>query len=168
MYLRKTTLDDLPRVLQIIDQAAAYLAEQGLPQWQGDQKPSKERIIEDIERQESFVLIDEEDIVGTAALVSGIDPVYTAIAGNWEGREPYLSIHRVALDQNVRGKRLGKQLLEHLLTVATCQGIKDVRIDTFPTNHPMEKTIYSAGFHYCGMIEFPFPHGERKAYQKLL
>lgn len=31
MYLRKTTLDDLPRVLQIIDQAAAYLAEQGLP-----------------------------------------------------------------------------------------------------------------------------------------
>ncbi|PQC28803.1 GNAT family N-acetyltransferase [Enterococcus mundtii] len=168
MYLRKTTLDDLPRVLQIIDQAAAYLAEQGLPQWQEDQKPSKERFIEDIERQESFVLIDEEDIVGTAALVAGIDPVYTAIAGNWEGREPYLSIHRVALDQNVRGKRLGKQLIEHLLTVATCQGIKDVRIDTFPTNHPMEKTIYSAGFHYCGMIEFPFPHGERKAYQKLL
>ncbi|MGG5323464.1 hypothetical protein IGJ83_001570 [Enterococcus pernyi] len=168
MYLRKTTLDDLPGVLQIIDQAAAYLAEQGLPQWQGDQKPSKERFIEDIERQESFVLIDEEDIVGTAALVAGIDPVYTAIAGNWEGREPYLSIHRVALDQNVRGKRLGKQLLDYLLTVATCQGIKDVRIDTFPTNHPMEKTIYSAGFHYCGMIEFPFPHGERKAYQKLL
>ena len=80
----------------------------------------------------------KEDIVGTAALVAGIDPVYTAIAGNWEESRIFPSIE-LLLDQNVRGKDLGKQLLEHLLTVATCQGIKDVRIDTFPTNHPMEK-----------------------------
>ncbi|MBO1299413.1 MULTISPECIES: GNAT family N-acetyltransferase [unclassified Enterococcus] len=168
MYLRKTTPNDLPRVMEIIDQAAAYLAEQRLPQWQGEQKPSEKQINKDIERQESYVLIDEGVIVGTASLVAGIDPVYTAIDGKWEGEGEYLSIHRVALDQKIRGKKIGKQLLEHLLTVAAYQRVTDVRIDTFPTNQPMERTIYSAGFSYCGMIEFPFTHGERKAYQKCL
>ncbi|MGM9903512.1 GNAT family N-acetyltransferase [Enterococcus hirae] len=166
MYLRKTTLADLSEVMKLIDQGAAYLFEQGLPQWQNGQKPSKEKIMEDIDRQESYVLIDDEKIIGTAALVAGIDPVYTAIKGRWEGDSPYLSIHRVALDQEVRGKKIGKQLLEHLLTVASVLGVSDVRIDTYPNNLPMEKTIFSAGFRYRGMIEFPFQHGERKAYQK--
>ncbi|WP_165007230.1 MULTISPECIES: GNAT family N-acetyltransferase [unclassified Enterococcus] len=169
MYIRKTTEEELERVMEIIDEGAEYLGNQGLPQWQNDQKPTKEKILQDIHRNESYVLIYEEKIVGTAALVAGIDPVYTAIDGVWQKTdEPYLSIHRVALASSTRGKRLGKPLLEHLLTAAACQGIKDVRIDTYPTNHPMERTIFSAGFSYQGMIEFPFAHGERKAYQKIL
>ncbi|MCG4308133.1 GNAT family N-acetyltransferase, partial [Enterococcus lactis] len=52
--------------------------------------------------------------------------------------------------------------------IAASKDIQDVRIDTYPANEPMEKTIYSAGFTYQGMIEFPFEHGERKAYQKII
>ena len=81
---------------------------------------------------------------------------------------PYLSIHRVALAESTRGKKLAKPFLEHLLTIAASKNIQDIRIDTYPANEPMEKTIYSAGFTYQGMIEFPFEHGERKAYQIII
>ena len=78
---------------------------------------------------------------------------------------PYLSIHRVALAESTEEKR-AKPFLEHLLTIAASKDIQDVRIDTYPANEPMEKTIYSAGFTYQGMIEFPFEHGERKSVSK--
>ena len=54
------------------------------------------------------------------------------------------------------------------MTIAASKNIQDIRIDTYPANEPMEKTIYSAGFTYQGMIEFPFEHGERKAYQIII
>ncbi len=38
-------------------------------QWQNGQKPTKETILNDIERKESYVLIVEDQIAGTAALV---------------------------------------------------------------------------------------------------
>ena len=98
-----------------------------------------------------------------------MDPVYTKIDCSWKkSTGPYLSIHRVALAESTRGKKLAKPFLEHLLTIAASKDIQDVRIDTYPANEPMEKTIYSAGFTYQGMIEFPFEHGERKAYQKII
>ena len=115
MYIRLTRKEEVEEVVKIIDAAAEFIASQGSPQWQNGQKPTKETILNDIER-----------------------------------------------------KKLAKPFLEHLLTIAASKDIQDVRIDTYPANEPMEKTIYSAGFTYQGMIEFPFEHGERKAYQKII
>ena len=169
MYIRQTRKEEVKEVVEIINAAADFIASQGSPQWQNGQKPTKETILNDIERKESYVLIVEDQIVGTAALVSGVDPVYTKIDCSWKkSTGPYLSIHRVALAESTRGKKLAKPFLEQLLTIAASKDIQDVRIDTYPANEPMEKTIYSAGFTYQGMIEFPFEHGERKAYQKII
>lgn len=169
IYLRRTQTEELDQVMAIIEEAKEYLAQQQSPQWQNGYGPTKEMIMEDITRKESYVLLLDDTIVGTAALVSGIDPVYENIEGAWvQCDTSYLSIHRVALNQTIRGKKLAKQLLEHLQTLAAFQEIKDIRIDTFPENKPMEGAIFSAGFVYQGMVHFPIPHGERKAYQKLL
>jgi GNAT superfamily N-acetyltransferase len=169
IYLRRTKTEELDKVMAIIEDAKKYLAQQQSPQWQNGYGPTKEMIMADIERKESYVLILDDRIVGTAALVSGTDPVYENIDGAWKECETrYLSIHRVALDQTIRGKKLAKQLLEHLQTITAYQGIKDLRIDTFPENKPMEGAIFTAGFAYQGMVHFPIPHGERKAYQKIV
>ena len=131
MYIRQTRKEEVEEVVEIINAAADFIASQGSPQWQNGQKPTKETILNDIERKESYVLI-------------------------------------VALAESTRGKKLAKPFLEHLLTIAASKNIQDIRIDTYPANEPMEKTIYSAGFTYQGMIEFPFEHGERKAYQIII
>ncbi len=105
MYIRQTRKEEVKEVVEIINAAADFIASQGSPQWQNGQKPTKETILNDIERKESYVLIVEDQIAGTAALVSGVDPVYTKIDGSWkESTGPYLSIHRVALAESTRGK----------------------------------------------------------------
>ncbi|EOL43803.1 hypothetical protein RV11_GL002248 [Enterococcus phoeniculicola] len=164
--LRKAKKADCEKIMQLIEQAKEFLKQQGSPQWQKGHGPKKETILRDIEKEESYLLIADNQIVGTAALVSGIDPVYTAITGTWKKTDTaYVSIHRVAIDGTIRGNRLAKQLLNGLVSIAKKEGIKDVRIDTYPANVIMEKAIFSSGFTYQGMIEFPIPDGERKAYQ---
>ncbi|MGM0124311.1 hypothetical protein IGI37_001688 [Enterococcus sp. AZ194] len=165
--IRKSEKKDCEAIMRIIEQATKFLGEQGSPQWQNGYGPTQKMILKDIEKDESYVLLADQKIVGTAALVSGVDPVYTAIKeGAWkESNTTYLSIHRVAIDGNIRGKGLAKQLLSLLISEAIEKGIRDIRIDTFPENTLMEKAIFSSGFAYQGEIEFPIPHGERKAYQ---
>lgn len=102
------------------------------------------------------------------ALITGVDPVYTAIAGDWQGFGPYLSLHRVAISGSHRGQGLAGKLLQAAVKEGSLLGYHDFRIDTYPLNERMEKTIFAAGFTYRGMIEFPIPNGTRKAYQLLV
>ena len=95
------------------------------------------------------------------------DPIYEAIDGKWQGNGPYVSLHHVAVSQNYRGKGLGKTLLTSAIQQAQLLGFEDIRIDTYPANQPMLTLINKLGFVYCGMICFPFEHGERKAFQLL-
>lgn len=107
----------------------------------------------------------EDEIVGTVALISGEDPVYEAIEGQWQGKGPYVSLHHIAVSQKHRGIGLGKNLLSMAIQQAKALGYEDIRIDTYPANQPMLSLIEKCGFTYCGMIHFPFEHGERKAFQ---
>ena len=47
---------------------------------------SREKIKEDINQQESYLLLYDDQIAASAALVKGVDPLYTAIIeGSWSG-----------------------------------------------------------------------------------
>lgn len=170
IYLRQGRKSDLDRMEAIAQQGVAFLARQGSPQWQDGYGPSREQFTQDIEKGESYVLIAEGKMAGVAALVSGVDDAYTAITeGAWDGTYPqYLSIHRVALDGSMRGRGLAGVFMQLLITAGRLKGYRDLRIDTYPKNIIMQKTILSAGFSYAGEIEFDIPHGERKAYQLVL
>lgn len=165
--LRPSTLEDIPAINAIIQQAKGYLKEQGSPQWQDGHEPHEAVIREDIRKKASYVLTLEEEIVGTVALIAEKDPIYEAIEGEWQGNNPYVSLHHVAVTQKHRGMGLGKALLDSAIKQAQFLGYGDVRIDTYPANQPMLRLIEKCGFTYCGMIHFPFEHGERKAFQLL-
>ena|GEM_PF-238643 len=162
---RPSTLADIPAIGIIINEAKQYLKEQGSPQWQDGHEPNETVIREDIRKKASYVLTLENEIVGTVALIADKDPVYEAIEGEWQGDGPYVSLHHVAVSQNYRGIGLGKNLLALTIKQAQVLGYEDIRIDTYPANQPMLSLIEKSGFSYCGMIHFPFVHGERKAFQ---
>ncbi|MHC5267846.1 GNAT family N-acetyltransferase [Enterococcus sp. LJL98] len=168
MEFRRATINDLPQIMKIMEEATAYLKLQGSPQWQDGNGPTREKINRDIEEQNSYVLVRSDQIVvGTIALIPGIDPVYTAIKeGSWQGEGPYLSLHRVAINRQFSGQGLGLKLLEQAIQQAEREGISDFRIDTHVLNLPMQKAIRQAGFDYRGVVHFPIIHGERLAYQK--
>jgi len=165
--LRPSTLADIPAIGIIINEAKQYLKEQGSPQWQDGHEPHEAVIREDIQKKASYVLTLEDEIVATAALIAGKDPVYEAIDGKWQGEGPYVSLHHIAVSQKHRGIGLGKNLLTASIEQAQALGYEDIRIDTYPANQAMLSLIEKCGFTYCGMIYFPFEHGERQAFQLL-
>lgn len=162
---RPSTIADIPAIGIIINEAKQYLKEQGSPQWQDGHEPHEGVIREDIQKKASYVLTLEDEVVGTIALIAENDPVYEAIEGNWQGEGPYVSLHHVAVSQKHRGIGLGKNLLTLAIKQAQALGYEDIRIDTYPANQPMLSLIEKCGFTYCGMVYFPFEHGERKAFQ---
>lgn len=169
-FIRLAELKDLPTLLEIVQQAKTFLKFQGLPQWQGDSGPNEGTLRSDIDKKIGYVFIFQGEIAGYANLTPGVDPVYTEISeGQWQtGADRYVSIHRVALSIKFRGQGLADKFLQALITVAGVNGSRDIRIDTHPRNVIMEKVILNAGFTYQGMVYFPIPNGERRAYQLIL
>ena len=56
IYLRQSTLDDLPRIIKIIDSAKKTLRNRGVNQWQNGY-PNDEILEQNIQEDISYVLI---------------------------------------------------------------------------------------------------------------
>lgn len=171
-YLKKSTEEDLPEILNIIHSAIGYLAEQGIDQWQHGY-PADEDLKQDIKDGINYVLITDGKIAGTATIHQGIDPNYLKIEdGDWiNGSEAhYAAIHRVAISNQFRGQHLSEKLVSGLITVSRVLGFKDIRIDTHPENKGMQHVITTNGFDKRGIIhmrENGHPWTARYAYQLL-
>ena len=100
MKLRKATLADGPAVVALYREAQAFLAAQGIDQWQ-DGYPNEETFQEDVARGESWVLEDEGQVVATACLGLGREPTYDTIyQGAWGTEAPeYAFLHRIAVSR---------------------------------------------------------------------
>lgn len=166
-HLRTAQVADLAEIMTIIKSAIQYLKAQGSPQWQNGQGPTTENMKKMILEQVGYVLVNEEgEIAAVAALVAGVDPVYTAIDGQWlQATDDYFSIHRVAVSPAFCGQGIANIFLHQLIEEGQRLGKSDIRIDTFPKNQPMIHTILKAGFIKTGMVHFPIPDGQRVAFQ---
>ncbi|PMD67898.1 GNAT family N-acetyltransferase [Companilactobacillus nuruki] len=170
IYLRQTTLDDLPRIIEIIDGAKKALRDRGVNQWQ-DGYPSEEVLKRDIQEDINYVLILDGEIVGVATLQQGYDKNYQDMdSGAWDDDSDvtYSIIHRIAVDSAHQGEHLGSYLIQHLLTMSHYLGYSDVRTDTHPDNLIMQHIITNGGFEEKGTVTMDEDHGVRKAYQILL
>lgn len=153
MQLRLATANDQPVIMEIINGAITALKQAGSPQWQNGY-PNERVVAADINREDGIVLIHNHKIVGYAALVTGPDPNYLHIDGQWlTAGTNYCAIHRVALARSVRGQGMATPFLKLLVNRARQNGYHSVRIDTHRLNLPMQRTAVSAGFTQCGIIQ---------------
>ncbi|GLB46029.1 N-acetyltransferase [Philodulcilactobacillus myokoensis] len=155
IYLRKATEKDLPSILDIIDSAKKYLKEQNIDQWQTGY-PHEDDIKEDIKNGVNYVLIVGNQVAGTATLGQGLDLSYLKIKdGQWENprNSHYTAIHRVAISNNFRGKKLSQKMMSGMITISLVLGYRDIRIDTHPDNKGMQHVITSNGFEKRGIVK---------------
>jgi hypothetical protein len=144
--IRKSTMDDLPRMEEIFAYAREQMKKNGNPNQWGDHKPTRDMLMDDIEKQISYVLTDEERIFGTFVFFIGEDPTYGVIEeGAWLNNDTYGVIHRVASD----GSRKGMMALVADYAKAQCA---NVRIDTHHDNHIMQRAVTKQGFKQAGII----------------
>ena len=167
--MRLAGQEDIDRVERVLESGRMYLKERGLPQWQNGYGPNREMVEEDVQKQEGYVLTADGAVCGYAALVAGEDEYYARMDGSWdESRSAYVTIHRVAIDKAQRGRGLSKIFMNSLIQASKALGYYDIRIDTYPGNNIMIALIEKSGFIYRGMIQLPFPDGERRAYQLIV
>jgi len=156
MIFRPLTPADLPRAVEIVATARAYLGRQGLDQWQ-DGYPQEEVLRADIEAGDAYGIEDDDGtLMSICAVIFGGDPVYDVIRdGAWLSDREYVAVHRVAVD-NARVRRgYASRMFSGAQALADARGIRALRIDTHPGNLPMQKTLAKNGFMRCGIVILP-------------
>ena len=148
MLIRKSTINDLPSILKLIqDGRQKMISEGNITQWTNGH-PSNEQIISDIRKGVSHIIIDESthQPIATFALIEGPEPTYAQIYdGQWLDSLPYYVIHRVASAPGVHG--IMRQVLEYAFSLTDT-----IRIDTHEDNRTMRALLQKYGFTYCGII----------------
>lgn len=164
MRIRNTTIEDLPRVMEIYAGARAFMAASGNPnQWGPTNWPPEALIRQDIARKKGFVCVDEGDTVIASFFYDfgeDIEPTYRRIEdGSWRDDRPYGVVHRIAVDGSRKG--IG----------AFCIGwayeqCGHLRIDTHGDNVVMQGLLRKLGFQKRGIIYVEEDDYPRFAYEK--
>ena len=165
MQIRKSTEQDLGRMLEIYAVARRFMAERGNPnQWGPRGWPPEALLRRDIESGRSYVCLNDAGrVVGTFFFDQGkdVEPTYRQIAdGAWLDDGPYGVVHRIASDGSERG--VGAYCLSW--AYAQCGHL---RIDTHGDNTVMQGLLGKLGFVHCGTIYVYEDNDPRLAYEKL-
>lgn len=162
MILRKTKLNDINRVMEIINQAKQYFKNNNIDQWQ-EGYPNEESIKEDIMNEEAYVLEDNGKILGTCMVTIQGEPTYHTIDGKWLFNEDYVCVHRIAVDEQYKGAGLASIILDQ--AIAMYPNFHSVRMDTHEDNLSMQRFLTKYGFVFCGIITLQ-NGAPRRAYEK--
>lgn len=158
--IRKSEIEDLARIEEIYAHARRQMKINGNPHQWKDSEPSIDKIINDINNKNHYIIMENGRICGVFSLIFGEDPTYKIIEGKWLNDLPYVTIHRIASDNIVKG----------ILEAAVSYGFEHcntVRVDTHEDNSIMRHLLKRLGFTYCGIIHLL--NGEpRLAYQKTI
>ena len=182
MNFRKSTFDDVDKILEIIEKAKIELNKLGLDQWQNGY-PNKEVIENDVKLGISYVLEDIEKnenglksesftkILGTIVLSPKKEMPYSKIEGKWITDDDYMVIHRLAVDFDMKNKGIATKILEFSEEVCVENRILSLKADTHENNEPMKRLLEKNGFSFCGLIYLdrePDLGAKRVAYEKII
>lgn len=163
MIIRRSTEEDVPRMMEIYARARAFMAAHGNPdQWGPTNWPPEALIRRDVANGNSYVCEEEDRVVGTFFFACGrdIEPTYAEIEeGQWLDGSPYGVVHRIASDGTVKG--VGTFCLGW--AYARCGHL---RIDTHGDNRVIQGLLEKLGFVRCGTIHVEEDDFPRLAYEK--
>ena len=167
MEFRKAAYSDINCIMEIIMQAQAYLSAQGINQWQNNY-PNIDVIKKDIDDKDSYVLLKDEKIVGTAAVSFKGEKNYQLIySGKWIGNNEYAVIHRIAIDSYNKGLGLSSEIIKSIEEMCLSKAVYSIRVDTHKENLSMQRMLQKNSFQYCGIIHLA-DKSERIAFEKII
>lgn len=167
MEFKFTNAKDVKQILEIYEDSAKSLKNDGVDQWQNE-GPSEKTLFEDMENEYSFVLKEEENVLGTIAIIFTGEKTYDLIFnGQWLNDEEYCTLHRLAVSVKERTKGIAGKILNEVEKICEENGYYNIRVDTHEDNFKMRNFLEKNGFIYCGKI-FLVNGDLRVAYQKEL
>ncbi|MGX8834069.1 GNAT family N-acetyltransferase [Amedibacillus sp. YH-ame6] len=124
------------------------------PGWKKDIYPDFLLLKNSIENRELYIGELDDDIVSVMIINQEANEGYQTIqwTSNIESKEVYV-IHALGVHPKQSGKGFAKAMIEEVLSIGKCNGIKAIRLDVLQGNIPAEKLYVSIGFKYIDMIE---------------
>ena len=168
---RPAVMEDVPRILEIVQAARESLGRFGIDQWQGPY-PGAERFEEDIRLGQCFI-VEHKGETGAFFVLSTLPELsYDDITdGKWSADVPCCVLHRAAVAKEYRGSGMSQALMRCADEQARAYGLKCIRVDTHRKNKPMQNLLRESGYRYRGNILVDAEPGHdphRQAFEKLL
>ena len=141
------TIDDLARVISILEDASAWLRDRGLDQWPTRFAPDP--IAQAIKRGEVFMALVEGQVAGTLTL-QWADPTV------WRGVPDDAGyVHRLAIRREFGGRGLGYAMLHWAGQTVVEAGRRFLRLDCWAENRALCRYYENVGFTPRGKVEGP-------------
>lgn len=169
-FARPAEMCDFDTIMTLIAHARSAIAALGIDQWQ-DGYPEPEVIASDIENGIGWVFEAEGRIAGYMVPLADPEPIYDQLSGKWLRNDaPYLTVHRMAIDDGFRGTGLSMKMFAFAEELARKKNLASVRADTHTGNLAMRKLLNKCSFTYVGDVAYPVTAGDpiRVAYEKIL
>lgn len=173
MNFRKSSTNDIEKIVSIINDAKDYFKENKIDQWQGVY-PNQTDIKKDIANCTSYILEDKDEVVGTVSLSFEVENAYYEICGEWLSNDKYLTIHRMAIKNSYKGSNVSSLLIKNIERITIENNIYSIKVDTHEDNLVMKKFLEKNGFLYCGVVQYKeenqnlVKHIKRIAFEKVL
>jgi len=162
---RLATEQDITKIWEILQQAIERRKIDGSSQWQSGY-PNLDTVKTDVDKQQNYVLTENDEIIATAVLIFNDEPTYDQIDGAWLTNDEFMVVHRIAVDNQIVGKGLAKIIFESFEKVALKNNVFSIKVDTNFDNAQMLHLLKKLGYTYCGEIQVY--DGARKAFEKVL
>ena len=151
--IRKAKKKEIPQILTLTRACAQQMKLQNIFQW-NENYPSLDAFNQDLRRNELFVLILEEIIVGCITITPKIDSEYLPI--KWlTPNKNNLYIHRLAIHPNFQGKGFAQTLMDFAENHGLINNYSSIRLDTFSKNKRNQNFYEKRGYKKLGEIHFP-------------
>lgn len=151
MIYRLAAKEDLPRLMEMVEQAKKGFKAKGIDQWQNGY-PDEEGVSQSILLGQVYVLDENGQAVAMLTIVPGPEESYAVLEGKWLNEEPYYAFHRVCVEETMKGHGLAARLFLASEDYVRSLGCKNVRIDTHPDNLSMQRALAKSGYTFCGTL----------------
>lgn len=153
--IRIATIDDLNSVMIVINDAKELFRKDGSDQWQDlDNYPNEKTLLEDINKNQLYVKLKNNEIVGCVVLSKELEECYNNIYdGHWEVEDDYMVIHRIAVRKDSYRMGIGYELINEMINIAKYNQVKAIKIDTKSENLRMKALLNKVGFKEVGKVQ---------------
>jgi ribosomal protein S18 acetylase RimI-like enzyme len=150
--IRIAKLPEIEQIMKITRACANKMISEGIFQWNSFY-PNKEAFQKDEARNDLYVLLYENSIIGCIVISSEKDLEYSEI--DWLTKDStHYYIHRLAIHPDFQKMGYAKKLMDFAEALAVKSNVSSIRLDTFSQNHRNQKFYETRGYSRLGSIFF--------------
>jgi len=151
--IRKAKPTEIIQLIGITKACASKMIANGIYQW-NEHYPTLDAFKKDLEREELYVLISEEKVIGSVTISSEKDEEYNDVSWLTNDTVHYY-IHRLNVAPEFQHKGYAKELMDFAEDFASKHNAVSIRLDTFSQNKRNQKFYKARGYKQLESIFFP-------------